>query len=194
MAISASLVKELRERTGAGMMECKRALQDVDGDIEAAIEAMRKSGQAKAAKKAGRIAADGVVCSASPMTAPAASWWRSTARRTSSPRTRTSSASPRRWVPPRSPASAPTSPPWRRAAADRGRHHRGRCSRGTHRQGRRERPAAPVGALRCAARPALQLSPRRAHRRHRRPGGRRRGRSVKTSPCTSPPPTRCASA
>jgi elongation factor Ts len=61
MAISASLVKELRERTGAGMMECKRALQDVDGDIEAAIEAMRKSGQAKAAKKAGRIAADGVV-------------------------------------------------------------------------------------------------------------------------------------
>jgi len=61
MAISASLVKELRERTGAGMMECKRALQDTDGDIEAAIEAMRKSGQAKAAKKAGRIAADGVI-------------------------------------------------------------------------------------------------------------------------------------
>jgi len=61
MAISASLVKELRERTGAGMMECKRALQETDGDIEAAIEAMRKSGQAKAAKKAGRTAADGVV-------------------------------------------------------------------------------------------------------------------------------------
>jgi elongation factor Ts len=61
MAISASLVKELRERTGAGMMECKRALQESGGDIEAAIEAMRKSGQAKAAKKAGRIAADGVV-------------------------------------------------------------------------------------------------------------------------------------
>ncbi len=61
MAISASLVKELRERTGAGMMECKRALQESDGDIDAAIEAMRKSGQAKAAKKAGRIAADGVV-------------------------------------------------------------------------------------------------------------------------------------
>lgn len=61
MAITASLVKELRERTGAGMMECKRALQEADGDIEAAIEAMRKSGQAKAAKKAGRIAADGVV-------------------------------------------------------------------------------------------------------------------------------------
>jgi elongation factor Ts len=61
MAISASLVKELRERTGAGMMECKKALVETGGDIEAAIEAMRKSGQAKAAKKAGRIAADGIV-------------------------------------------------------------------------------------------------------------------------------------
>jgi elongation factor Ts len=55
------LVKELIERTGAGMMECKKALVESDGDIEAAIEAMRKSGQAKAAKKAGRTAADGVV-------------------------------------------------------------------------------------------------------------------------------------
>jgi elongation factor Ts len=61
MAISASLVKELRERTGAGMMECKKALVETGGDIEAAIEAMRKSGQAKAAKKAGRVAADGVL-------------------------------------------------------------------------------------------------------------------------------------
>ena len=61
MTISASLVKELRERTGAGMMECKKALVETDGDIEAAIEAMRKSGQAKAAKKAGRTAADGAV-------------------------------------------------------------------------------------------------------------------------------------
>ena len=61
MAITASMVKELRERTGAGMMECKRALVETDGDIESAIEAMRKSGQAKAAKKAGRIAADGVI-------------------------------------------------------------------------------------------------------------------------------------
>ncbi|MBK1620468.1 translation elongation factor Ts [Lamprobacter modestohalophilus] len=60
MAISAALVKELRERTGAGMMECKKALVETNGDIEAAIEAMRKSGQAKAAKKAGRVAADGV--------------------------------------------------------------------------------------------------------------------------------------
>ncbi|MCU7838008.1 MAG: translation elongation factor Ts [Candidatus Thiodiazotropha sp. (ex Lucinoma borealis)] len=61
MAITASLVKELRERTGAGMMECKRALVETDGDIDAAIEQMRKSGQAKAAKKAGRIAAEGVI-------------------------------------------------------------------------------------------------------------------------------------
>jgi len=61
MAITAALVKELRERTGAGMMECKRALVETDGDIDAAIESMRKSGQAKAAKKAGRTAADGVV-------------------------------------------------------------------------------------------------------------------------------------
>ncbi|HFE48354.1 MAG TPA: elongation factor Ts [Chromatiaceae bacterium] len=61
MAITAALVKELRERTGAGMMECKKALVESDGDIEAAIEQMRKSGSAKAAKKAGRTAADGLV-------------------------------------------------------------------------------------------------------------------------------------
>jgi elongation factor Ts len=61
MEITAGLVKELRERTGAGMMDCKKALQDAGGDIEAAIEAMRKSGVAKAAKKAGRVAAEGVI-------------------------------------------------------------------------------------------------------------------------------------
>ena len=61
MEISATLVKELRERTGAGMMECKRALQEAGGDIEKAIDHMRKTGVAKAAKKAGRIAAEGVV-------------------------------------------------------------------------------------------------------------------------------------
>jgi len=61
MAITASMVKELRERTGAGMMECKKALTEANGDIETAIENMRKSGQAKAAKKAGRTAADGVI-------------------------------------------------------------------------------------------------------------------------------------
>ena len=57
--ISAALVKELRERTGSGMMECKKALQETGGDIEAAIEHLRKTGQAKAEKKAGRTAAEG---------------------------------------------------------------------------------------------------------------------------------------
>jgi elongation factor Ts len=61
MAVTAAQVKELRERTGAGMLDCKKALHATDGDIEAAIENMRKSGQAKAAKKAGRIAAEGVI-------------------------------------------------------------------------------------------------------------------------------------
>ncbi len=59
MSISASMVKELRERTGAGMMECKRALVETAGDMDAAIELLRKSGKAKADKKASRIAADG---------------------------------------------------------------------------------------------------------------------------------------
>ena len=61
MAISAAMVKELRERTGAGMMECKKALTDTNGDMEAAIDLMRKSGAAKADKKAGRVAAEGCV-------------------------------------------------------------------------------------------------------------------------------------
>ena len=59
MTVTASMVKELRERTGAGMMECKKALVETDGDLDAAAEALRKSGQAKADKKAGRVAADG---------------------------------------------------------------------------------------------------------------------------------------
>ena len=61
MAVTASLVKELRERTGLGMMECKKALVEANGDIELAIEELRKSSGLKAAKKAGRTAADGVV-------------------------------------------------------------------------------------------------------------------------------------
>lgn len=60
--ISASMVKELRERTGAGMMDCKRALTETDGDIDKAIELLREKGLAAAAKKAGRIAAEGLVC------------------------------------------------------------------------------------------------------------------------------------
>lgn len=61
MSVTAAMVKELRERTGSGMMECKKALVATNGDIEVAIEEMRKSGAAKAAKKSGRVAAEGVV-------------------------------------------------------------------------------------------------------------------------------------
>jgi elongation factor Ts len=61
MAVTAEAVKALRERTGAGMMECKKALVETNGDLEAAAEIMRKSGLAKADKKAGRVAAEGVV-------------------------------------------------------------------------------------------------------------------------------------
>ncbi|WP_438970484.1 translation elongation factor Ts [Methylophaga sp.] len=61
MAITAALVKELRERTGSGMMECKKALVEANGDIELAIEEMRKAGLAKADKKADRVAAEGVI-------------------------------------------------------------------------------------------------------------------------------------
>ena len=61
MSITAAQVKELRERTGAGMMECKKALVETNGDIEAAVEHLRKSGLAKADKKAGRVAAEGAI-------------------------------------------------------------------------------------------------------------------------------------
>ncbi len=63
MAITAQMVKELRERTGAGMMDCKKALQEADGDLDAAVDFLRKSGVVAAAKRAGRIAAEGTVLS-----------------------------------------------------------------------------------------------------------------------------------
>jgi elongation factor Ts len=65
MAVTASMVKELRERTGAGMMECKKALVETNGDLEAAAEHLRKSGLAQADKKASRIAAEGTIVLAS---------------------------------------------------------------------------------------------------------------------------------
>ena len=65
MSVTAAQVKELRERTGAGMMECKKALVETNGDMDAAIEDLRKSGLAKADKKSGRVAAEGVVVHAS---------------------------------------------------------------------------------------------------------------------------------
>ncbi|OLR63996.1 translation elongation factor Ts [Anaerostipes sp. 992a] len=61
MAITAKMVKELRDMTGAGMMDCKKALTNTDGDMDAAVEYLRENGLAKAAKKAGRIAAEGIV-------------------------------------------------------------------------------------------------------------------------------------
>ena len=61
MAVTASLVKELREMTGAGMMDCKKALVETDGDIDKAVEVLREKGLSKAAKKAGRVAAEGLV-------------------------------------------------------------------------------------------------------------------------------------
>ena len=61
MAITAAMVKELREMTGAGMMDCKKALAEANGDMDAAVEVLRKNGQAKAEKKASRIAAEGLV-------------------------------------------------------------------------------------------------------------------------------------
>ncbi|GJE70402.1 translation elongation factor Ts [Methylorubrum podarium] len=63
--ITAALVKELREKTGAGMMDCKGALNETDGDLEAAVDWLRKKGLAKAAKKAGRVAAEGLVAAES---------------------------------------------------------------------------------------------------------------------------------
>ena len=60
MAITAAMVKELREMTGAGMMDCKKALNETDGNMDEAVEYLRKNGQAKAEKKAGRIAAEGL--------------------------------------------------------------------------------------------------------------------------------------
>ena len=59
-AVTAAMVKDLRESTGAGMMECKKALTETDGDMEAAVDVLRKSGAAKVEKKAGRIAAEGI--------------------------------------------------------------------------------------------------------------------------------------
>ncbi|NLM72773.1 MAG: translation elongation factor Ts [Clostridiaceae bacterium] len=61
MEITAGMVKDLRERTGAGMMDCKKALMETNGDVEKAIEYLREKGLAKAAKKAGRLASEGIV-------------------------------------------------------------------------------------------------------------------------------------
>ena len=59
--ITAEMVRDLRERTGAGMMDCKKALTETDGDLEGAVDWLRKKGLAKAAKKSGRVAAEGLI-------------------------------------------------------------------------------------------------------------------------------------
>ena len=83
--ITASMVKELRDKTGAGMMDCKAALGESGGDLETAVDWLRKKGLAKAAKKAGRIAADGLIGVA--LAPTRASWSRSIRKPTSSPAT-----------------------------------------------------------------------------------------------------------
>ena len=87
--ITAALVKELREKTGAGMMDCKKALGETNGDIDAAVDWLRKKGLAAAAKKAGRVAAEGLV-GGRRRRRQAAPSSRSTPRPTSSPATTSS--------------------------------------------------------------------------------------------------------
>jgi elongation factor Ts len=99
MTITASMVKELRESTGAGMMDAKKALTETDGDMEAAVDWLRTKGLAKAAKKSGRTAAEGL--RGRGRRAGAASWSRSTPRPTSWPRTPSSRRSCGRWRGPR---------------------------------------------------------------------------------------------
>ena len=88
--ISAHMVKELRDKTGAGMLDCKAALEENAGHVESAVDWLRKKGLAKAAKKAGRIAADGLIGVA--LTSGRACWSRSTPRPTSCRATITSRA------------------------------------------------------------------------------------------------------
>jgi len=106
--ITAALVKDLREKTGAGMMDCKRALSETQGELESAIDWLRKKGLAAAAKKSGRVAAEGLIGVAS---APQVAATRS---RASSRRSRTSRCRPvttsRRSRRRRSPAPAVPSP------------------------------------------------------------------------------------
>ena len=91
-AITASMVKDLRDKTGAGMMDCKSALNETNGDMEAAIDWLRKKGLAKAAKKAGRVAAEGLIGSSAERQGRPR-WSRSTPRPTSSPATTSSKSS-----------------------------------------------------------------------------------------------------
>ena len=90
MAVTAQMVKELREMTGAGMMDCKKALVEVDGNIEAAVDYLKEKGLAKAAKKAGRVAAEGLVKIAFPMITRLPLSLKSIPKQTSFPKTKNS--------------------------------------------------------------------------------------------------------
>ncbi len=89
-AVTAAMVKELREMTGAGMMDCKKALAATDGDMDKAVEFLREKGLAGAAKKAGRIAAEGIVATALQLTRRKRLSLRLTLRQTSLQRTKSS--------------------------------------------------------------------------------------------------------
>ena len=202
MTISATMVKDLREKTGAGMMDCKAALTETKGDIEAAVDWLRAKGLSKAAKKAGRVAAEGLIAVAS--SASGRSWSRSTRRPISSPAIPSSRRSPpasrrRRWRPTeRSPAILAAKMPDRRG-------RRGR-DQGGDRDHRREHVAPPGGDRSASARASVASYVHSAVA----PGlgkigvivglefDRQRGasspRSASRWRCTSPPPIRSPSA
>ena len=140
--VTASMVKELRDKTGAGMMDCKTALTETDGDMEEAVDWLRKKGLSKAAKKAGRIAAEGLIGVAVEGQG-AAPWSRSTPRPTSSPATSSSrtwcARSPRWRRRPRATSHKLLAMPYpgkslhgRRARQGDGRHHRREHERAPH--------------------------------------------------------------
>ena len=189
MNITADAVKQLRERTGAGMMECKKALVETKGDLDAAAELMRKQGLAKADKKATRIAAEGVVVHRQVRRRPHGRDGRGQLRdRLRRARARTSGPSRRPW-----PRSALGSRPASLDGARRGEARERRERRGAPpragRQDRREHQRAPL--RRAVARPdssAPTCTARASARWWRSRAARRHSRTI--WPCTWPPATR----
>ena len=194
--ITAQMVKELRERTGAGMMDCKAALQETAGDMEQAVDLLRKKGLAKAAKKAGRIAAEGLIGLAV----------EGTEGRSGRGQFRDRFRRAQRSVP----GPGEDDRQCRAHGRDRRRedqggqgrqHHRRRGDRRHHRQDRREHDAAAGGVAFGRQGRHRQLCAqlgRRGPRQDRRPGGAgsRPARPTSSSAsaawsrCMSPPPIR----
>ncbi|MCK7583489.1 MAG: elongation factor Ts [Chromatiales bacterium] len=190
MAVTAEAVKALRERTGAGMMECKKALVETNGDLEAAAEAMRKSGLAKADKKAGRVAAEGVVVvERSADGKPAALVEVNSRDRLRRAREGLPGASPPTVARPRWPAQPADLDGAAGGEAALGRDGRRDAPR-ADRPHRREHRRAPLRdrAARDAPLATYLHGSRIGARRGDR--GRRRARSATTSRCTSPRSTR----